>query len=79
MMGQKTKAGCLNFSYNLNFDRQPLNNQCPSNIETSQLICRENQLAGFYMRGTLVVKGLKLFAFWGTSDKGNIFCVIYRY
>ena len=29
-------------------------------IETSQLICRANQLLGFYMMGTLVVKRLKL-------------------
>ena len=28
-------------------------------IETSQLICSANQLTGFYMMGTLVVKGLK--------------------
>ena len=28
-------------------------------IETSQLICRANQLTGFYMMRTLVVKGLK--------------------
>ena len=28
-------------------------------IETSQLICRANQLTGFYMMGTLVVKGLR--------------------
>ena len=27
-------------------------------IETSQLICRANQLIDFYIRGTLVVKGL---------------------
>ena len=27
-------------------------------IETSQLICSENQLTGFYMMGTLAVKGL---------------------
>ena len=27
-------------------------------IETSQLICSENQLTGFYMMGTLLVKGL---------------------
>ena len=27
-------------------------------IETSQLICGANQLSGFYMMGTLVVKGL---------------------
>ena len=29
-----------------------------SHIEISQLICPANQLTGFYMRGTLVVKGL---------------------
>ena len=34
------------------------NGQCPSHIETSQLICRTNQLSGFYVRGTLTVKGL---------------------
>ena len=28
-------------------------------METSQLICSENQLTGFYMMETLVVKGLK--------------------
>ena len=32
--------------------------QCPSHIEISQ-ICGGNQLTGFYMRGTLVSKGLK--------------------
>ena len=36
-----------------------LNDQCPSHIETSQLICRANQLTDFYVRGTLIVKGLK--------------------
>ena len=35
------------------------NHQCPSHTETSQLICSTNQLTGFYMRGTLVVKELK--------------------
>ena len=29
-------------------------------IETSQLICSANQLTGFYMMGTLAVKGLTL-------------------
>ena len=33
------------------------NDQCSHHIETSQLICRANQLTGFYMMGTLVVKG----------------------
>ena len=27
-------------------------------METSQLICRANQLTGFYVRGTLTIKGL---------------------
>ena len=36
------------------------NDQCPSHIETSQLICRANQLTGFYMTGTLVVKRLNV-------------------
>ena len=35
-----------------------LNDQCYHHIETSQLICRVKQLAGFYMLGTLVVKSL---------------------
>ena len=29
-------------------------------METSQLICSTNQLTGFYMIGTLVVKGLSV-------------------
>ena len=32
--------------------------QCPHDIETSQLICRANHLTGFCMIGTLVVKEL---------------------
>ena len=39
--------------------RWSFNHQCPSQTETSQLICSTNQLTGFYMRGTLVVKELK--------------------
>ena len=35
-----------------------LQDQCSHHIETSQLICRANQLTGFYMMGTLVVKVL---------------------
>ena len=35
------------------------NDQCSHHIETSQLICRANQLTGFYMMKTLVVKRLK--------------------
>ena len=34
------------------------NNQWPTHKETSQMICRANQLAGFYMREILVVNGL---------------------
>ena len=30
-------------------------------METSQLICRANQLTSFYMMGTMVVKGLMEF------------------
>ena len=37
---------------------KPFNDQCSYHIETSQLICRANQLTGFYMMGTLVVEGL---------------------
>ena len=36
------------------------NDQCSHHIETSQLICSANQLIGFYMMGTLAVKGFKL-------------------
>ena len=32
--------------------------QCSHHEETSQLIYRPNQLTGFYVMGTLVVKGL---------------------
>ena len=38
---------------------QLFNDQCSHHIETSQLIYRANQLTGFYMMGTLVVKGLR--------------------
>ena len=30
----------------------------PYHMDVYQLICRANQLAGFYMRGTLVINGL---------------------
>ena len=40
---------------------QLFNDQCSHHIETSQLIFRANQLTGFYMMGTLVVKGLNKF------------------
>ena len=38
---------------------QPFNGQYLCHIKTSQLICRANQLTGFFVRGTLTVKGLK--------------------
>ena len=37
---------------------QPFNDQCSHHIETSHLISSINQMTGFYMMGTLVVKGL---------------------
>ena len=37
----------------------PFNDQWLFHIETSQLICRENQYTGFYMREELIIKGLK--------------------
>ena len=40
----------------------PRNKQCPSHIETRQYICSANQLAGFYLKRILVVKGLKCLA-----------------
>ena len=42
----------------LNISGQPFNDQCSRHIETSHVIYPANQLTGFYMMGTLVVKGL---------------------
>ena len=42
----------------LKFFFRPFNNQCSHHVETSQLICRANQLIDFYMVGALVVKRL---------------------
>ena len=39
------------------------NDQCPHHIETSHLIFSANQLTGFYMMGTLVVKWLSGLSF----------------
>ena len=41
---------------------KPFNDQCSHHIETSQLICSTNQLSGFYMIRTLVVKRLTALA-----------------
>ena len=49
----------------------PFNYQCTSHIETSQLICRAYQWTGFYMRGTLVVKGLKEATWWLYALQAN--------
>ena len=37
----------------------PFNDQCSHYVETRQLICRANQLTGFYMMETLAVKRLR--------------------
>ena len=36
----------------------PIKCQRCSHIETSQLVCTANQLAGFYMKSTLALNGL---------------------
>ena len=36
-----------------------IEDQSCHHVETSQLICFANQLTGFYMMGTLIVKRLK--------------------
>ena len=41
-------------------DMKWVNDQCFHHTETSQLICSAYQMTGFYMMGTLVVKGLNL-------------------
>ena len=40
------------------FKNVPLTDQYFHHIETSHLICSANQMTGFYMMETLVVKGL---------------------
>ena len=45
--------------FKISTQQQPIlsfNDQSSHHIETSQLICSANQLTGFYMMGTLVVK-----------------------
>lgn len=37
----------------------PFNDQCPSHMEISQLICLANHMTGFYITETLVVKWLR--------------------
>ena len=43
----------------------PIKSQCCPHIETSQLICIENQLSGFCMRATLALNGLNYANFYG--------------
>ena len=52
---------------------KPFNDQFPSHIDNSQLICRENQLTGFYMMRTLVIKGLMKLFEWRDNLSRNIF------
>ena len=50
----------MNTLYTLKLGRVSprLTQQCCPHIETCQLICRANQLTGFYMRATLAFNGL---------------------
>ena len=52
----------------VNHMSKPFNDQWSPHIATSQLICRADQLTGFYMRVTLIVKGLK---FWKIDEKSR--------
>ena len=52
----------------VNHMSKPFNDQWFLHIGTSQLICRADQLTGFYMRVTLIVKGLK---FWKIDEKSR--------
>ena len=38
---------------------EPIKCKCCPHIETSQLVCCENQLTGFYMRAALAFNGLR--------------------
>ena len=49
----------------------PLTTNVPCHIETNQLICRTNQLTGFYRMGTLDVNGLTsvlIFKIWKNTS-----------
>ena len=52
---------------------EAFNGQCSHHIETSQLICRANKLTGFYIMGTLAVKGLTQFIIIA-SNAYNYYC-----
>ena len=49
----------------------PINDLSSNHIETNPLICSPNQLTGFYMMVTLVVKGLK----WKLFIKSILFVI----
>ena len=49
---------CLIFQFDMELTNL-LTINVPYDIETSQLVCRANQLTGFYMMETLVVKRLR--------------------
>ena len=51
--------GCTFFDIRFYYQILPFNYHCFHHIETSQLVYRANQLTGFYMMGTLVVKRLR--------------------
>ena len=55
----------------MKFSINPLTTNVPHHIETSQLICIANQLTGFYMKGTLVVNGLRIASVNVTKFVGN--------
>ena len=53
-------------SGNRMFHVNPLNCHCCPHVETSQLICKANQVTGSYMRATLTFNGLK-------SNRNDVF------
>ena len=54
-----TRKNSVFGQFSCGVETSPFDDQYLSQIETSQLICRANQLTDFYMRGTLIVKGLE--------------------
>ena len=56
---KKKQHECNSNSTFWRLSNEHFNDQCSHHIETRLLICRANQLTGFYMMGTLVDKRLK--------------------
>ena len=53
----------------------PIKCQCCPHVETSQLICKANQLTGFYMRATLALNGLSdIFSCFTHGSQSNNCC-----